>query len=318
MTALTTTNETTDLITFDDEKIGLIKRTIAKEATNDELELFLHQCKKTGLDPLAKQIYFQKYTTRNGPQIAIITGIDGYRLVASRTGLYAGSDEPKFEGRQQHSGKTVPAKATVTVWRLVKGKRCPFSASVYWDEYVPSAPKDFQWKKMPHVMLAKCAEASALRKAFPADLSGVYTQEEMQQADWAEVDRPSVTVAIEPETTVIDIDPEPEPAQNDDAFIAWYKALPDGAKSAYKAENEGDFIEAISYIERYGDNPNAAKNAVAKFVSLSQIDFTPKDRDAAKIRVMYWQRVAAYAALRDGGMESAKAQSGALSQVQSA
>lgn len=182
------TNELTkpnqELITFDDDKVGLIKRTVAKGATDDELELFLHQCKRTGLDPLARQIYFQKYNTKNGPQIAIITGIDGYRLVAARTGIYAGNDEPVFEGKKQYQGVGVPVKATVTVWKIVGGVRCPFSASVYWDEYCPLPPKDYQWKKMPHVMLAKCAEAAALRKAFPADLGTVYTNEEMQQADF--------------------------------------------------------------------------------------------------------------------------------------
>lgn len=177
-------NGTTDIITFDSDKVGLIKRTIAKDATDDELALFLHQAQRTGLDPLARQIYFQKYNTRNGPQIAIITGIDGYRLVAVRTGLYAGNDAPEFEGRINYQGNDVPAKASVTVYRIVGNRRCAFTASVYWNEYCPAPPKDYQWKKMPHVMLAKCAEAAALRKAFPADLSGVYTQEEMGQAEW--------------------------------------------------------------------------------------------------------------------------------------
>ncbi len=190
-------NNNSDIITFDDKKIGLIKRTVAEGATDDELELFLHQAKKTGLDPLARQIHFQKYNTSKGPKVAIITGIDGYRLVASRTGVYAGNDDPVFDGRIKYSGKDVPAKATVTVWRIVGGKRCAFSSSAYWEEYCPPHPRDYQWKKMPHVMLAKCAEAAALRKAFPADLSGVYTHEEMQQSnsyqgvEWEELPRES-------------------------------------------------------------------------------------------------------------------------------
>jgi phage recombination protein Bet len=183
MTNAIVATASTDLITFSDDQVGLIKRTIANDATDDELALFLHQAQKTGLDPLARQIHFQKYNTKSGPKIAIITGIDGYRLVADRTGKYAGSDEPVFEGRIE--GK-YPAKATVTVWKLVANQRMPFSASVYWEEYYPGDKKGFQWRKMPHVMLAKCAEAAALRKAFPADLSGVYTSDEMQQADFIE------------------------------------------------------------------------------------------------------------------------------------
>ena len=173
-----------NIITFDDEKLALIKRTIAKGATDDEFALFMHQAQRTGLDPLARQIHFQKYNTKSGPQIAIITGIDGYRLVADRTGKYAGNDEPVFDGRIGE----YPAKATVTVWKIVGGVRCNFSASAYWQEYYPGDIKGFQWRKMPHVMLAKCAEAAALRKAFPADLSGVYTHDEMEQANLDVID----------------------------------------------------------------------------------------------------------------------------------
>lgn len=179
-----------DLI-FDAEKVRLIKRTIAKDATDDELELFLYQARRTGLDPLANQIYFQKYKER----IAIITGIDGYRLVADRTGWYAGNDEPVFEGRVNQPYRDgafdAPAKASITVWKLVAGHRVPFTASAYWKEYWPGERKGHMWAKMPHVMLAKCAEAQALRKAFPADLSGVYTAEELSQADWYEEVAPS-------------------------------------------------------------------------------------------------------------------------------
>lgn len=185
--ALTTTQA--DLIEFDSGKIDLIRRTVAKDATADELALFLHQCRRTGLDPLARQIYFQKYNSkRHGPQMTIITGIDGYRLVADRTGRYAGNDDPVFDGRVKakfyQDDFEAPAKATVTVWKLVNGVRMPFSASAYWSEYFPGEPSGAMWRKMPHVMLAKCAEALALRKAFPADLSGVYTREEMDQAGY--------------------------------------------------------------------------------------------------------------------------------------
>lgn len=175
-----------DLITFNDDQVGLIKRTFAKDATNDELALFLHQCKRTGLDPLAKQIYFQKRNSSDGPKVTIITGIDGYRLVADRTKQYAGSDDPIFDNEDN------PRKATVTVYKIVGGIRCPFAATARWDQYYPGDKLGFMWRKMPHLMLGKCAEALALRKAFPAELSGVYTKEEMEQAD---KDQPQVVEA---------------------------------------------------------------------------------------------------------------------------
>lgn len=167
------------LITFTDDQIDLIKRTIAPDATNDELSVFLHQAKKMGLDPISKQIYFQKFKLKDGKsRMTIIVAIDGYRLIASRTGLYAGSDDAVFEYNEL---KQI-TRASVTVYRIAGGIRCPFTASARWDEYCPAPPKDHMWNKMPFTMLAKVAEALALRKAFPAELSGTYTHEEMEQA----------------------------------------------------------------------------------------------------------------------------------------
>ncbi len=154
------------------EQVSLIKRTIAKDATDDELRLFVQQCERSGLDPFAKQIHFVK---RQG-KMTIQTGIDGYRLIADRTGRYVGNDDPVFDDEDS------PSKATVTVYKLVNGIRCPFTASARWAQYYPGKQQGFMWEKMPHVMLGKCAEALALRKAFPQELSGLYTNEEMAQA----------------------------------------------------------------------------------------------------------------------------------------
>jgi phage recombination protein Bet len=164
---------------IDDEKVELIKKTVAENATPDELKLFLYQASRTGLDPLARQIYFQKRYNkrRNKYEMTVITGIDGYRLVADRTGQYAGNDDPIFDSEEN------PRKATVTVYKIIGNVRCPFTASARWDQYYPGDEQGFMWRKMPHLMLGKCAEALALRKAFPAELSGLYIKEEMDQAD---------------------------------------------------------------------------------------------------------------------------------------
>lgn len=170
----------TALIAFSDDQVNLIKKTIAKNATNDELSIFLHQAKKMGLDPLSKQIYFQKYRigSTGESKMTIIVAIDGYRLIAARSGAYAGIDDALFE----YNEDKLITKATVTVYKLVGGVRCAFTASARWDEYCPQPPADKMWGKMPYTMLAKVAEALALRKAFPAELSGTYTNEEMNQA----------------------------------------------------------------------------------------------------------------------------------------
>ena len=168
-------------------KIDLIRRTVAAGASADELELFFHQARRAGLDPLAKQIYFVK---RQGKGV-IQVGIDGLRLIADRTGQYAGSDDAEFSGNTPNG---FPASARVTVYKMVQGQRCPFSATARWDEYYPGDSQGFQWKRMPHAMLAKCSEALALRKAFPADMSGLYVHEEMEQAG-SETPAPVLQVA---------------------------------------------------------------------------------------------------------------------------
>ena len=174
------------------EQVQLIKDTVAKGATDNELKLFLYQANKTGLDPLAKQIYcIRRWSTSiNGYQMTIQTGIDGYRLIADRTGLYAGNDDPVFD----EDGENIKA-ATVTVYKIVQGLRCPFTATARWSEYYPGDKQGMMWKKMGHVMLGKCAEGLALRKAFPGDLSGIYTDAEMQQAD-AQEHKPAQTTVM--------------------------------------------------------------------------------------------------------------------------
>lgn len=150
----------------------LVRRTIAQGATDAELDLYFYDCHRRGVHPLDKLIHFTKRAGKYVP----VTSIDFLRSRAADSEQLAGSDDAIFvEGK--NGGP--PLSASVTVYRLTHGQRFPYTATARWSEYNPGGGL---WQKMPHVMLAKCAEALALRKAFPQELAGLYTGEEMAQA----------------------------------------------------------------------------------------------------------------------------------------
>lgn len=178
---------------FTADQVDLLKRTIAKDCSDDELALFGAICQRTGLDPFARQIYAIK--RRDGEtqsRMTIQTSIDGYRLIADRTGLYAGSSEPMYDTETEDH----PTWAKTTVYKLVNGEPRAFTGTARWQEYCPmfydqkakTREPGAMWKKMPYHMLGKCSEALALRKAFPQELSGLYTHDELSQAESGPVD----------------------------------------------------------------------------------------------------------------------------------
>lgn len=160
MTAITKASDWTR------EQIETIKQTVAKGANDAQLALFLQTCRSRGLDPFVKQVYFT-------PQ-GIIVSIDGLRAIAERTGCYAPGPT-----RYEYDDAKALVAAYVTVRKNVSGTWFDIEESAFYEEYRGTSPI---WKKMPRVMLAKCAEARALRRAFSSDLSGLYAAEEMDQA----------------------------------------------------------------------------------------------------------------------------------------
>ena len=196
-TALAITSEQT---AWTAHQLATLRHLGVENATDGDLDVFLHQVKRTGLDPFARQIYMvgrDENRQVNGQCVkttkyTIQTGIDGFRLIARRAADAAG-DVLSYEdtlwcgpdGRWTDVWlhQTPPAAAKVVVVRG-HGQRYPAIATLA--EYA-GRKRDGgltrMWQEKSALMLAKCAEALALRKAFPQDLSGLYTSDEMQAAD---------------------------------------------------------------------------------------------------------------------------------------
>lgn len=217
-------------------QLELIKRTVAKDLNRDEFDMYISVCRRVGLDPFRKQIYANVYN-KDKPdkrQVVFITSIDGFRAIAARNRDYRpGEDEPEIVYDEAIKGNDNPkgiVKAVVTVWKLDPGGDWrQIKGVARWEEFAPlkeggkwidsgevwsdsgKPKKTFRgdgsfildpdakfWRKMPAHMLAKCAEANALRKGWPEDLSGIYAPEELAQADY---DDRSASELVEEEQT---------------------------------------------------------------------------------------------------------------------
>lgn len=197
-------------------QLALIKRTVAKDTNTDEFDLFMAVARMKGLDAFSKQIAAIVFN-KNKPDkrnMSIITTIDGMRAIAARSGRYRpDEDEPDYTVDVAEKGPLNPKgliKAKVRIWiadAMNAGGWKPATGVAYWEEFAPikdewaenaqtgkykptgeqTLDTGGNWGKMPRIMLAKCAEAQALRKAFPEDLSGLYEAAELDRAQVLDV-----------------------------------------------------------------------------------------------------------------------------------
>jgi phage recombination protein Bet len=172
------------------EQQELIRNTFANGASAGEFAALCETAKVWGLDPFRRQLFFVKRwdSQKRCDVWSVQVSVDGLRAIAERTGLYAGQDEPHFEYDEKGSVKSCRVRVYRKDWER------PMVGVAHWSEYVQTTkegrPTQF-WATKPHIMLAKCAEAIALRKAFPQQMAGAYAPEEMG-------DEPPVQAKIKP------------------------------------------------------------------------------------------------------------------------
>lgn len=247
---MTTTLATTGNA-FNPEYVALIQRHVMQSVNRapspEEFQLFLATCQRTGLDPLMRQIYcIERRAKKNDQWVSKYEtqiSIDGARLVAERTGRYEGQVGPLWCGEDAKwydvwPFNDAPIASKVGIWKT--GFREPLWAVAHYAEYVQKSgdgrPTKF-WQSMPALMLAKCAESLALRKAFPNDLSGLYTREEMAQAD-----QPTEASYNPPQPAQL---PAPEPTDRDEVVKAKLAFL------AFASEQTGETIRSWSDALRW-------------------------------------------------------------------
>lgn len=175
---------------FTPDQERMILSSFLGGASKQEASVLMEVARVRRLNPLLRQIHFVKrWDSQKREEVwSYQTSIDGLRAVAERTGRYQGQTKAEWCGkdgvwRDVWLADEPPAAARVGVYK--QGFNEPCYAVAKWTAFVQTkkdgGPTHF-WSKMGDLMLAKCAEALAIRRAFPEDTSGLYTEDEMGEA----------------------------------------------------------------------------------------------------------------------------------------
>jgi phage recombination protein Bet len=256
------------------EQIEVIRNHVATpDFTDTELVYCLATARARGLDPLQKQVYFTKRKKKDGhggytTSVTVEPTIDGYRAMAERTGELQGYEGPFWcgadgEWKDAWLSRTPPVAAKIVVHR--KGKEYGFSAVARYDAYVQTSfdgKPNHMWQKMADNQLAKCAEALALRKAFPSQLGALYTREEMGQADEPET-------PARPQSRWAQLQDEATPVEN-------VLRLPEGERLQNPIEDKQTLVRVAMMISKFGEM-GVSRAAIEARIGHSLDQCTDKD-----------------------------------------
>lgn len=226
-------------IDFEDPRmIRTLKATVAQGLTDEEFLLFAQHCKGTGLNPFKKEVW----AIKAGGRLQIMTGINGFLAIAN--------SHPLFDGMEvEVDDDAKPTKATCRVYR--KDRKFPAVGVALLKEYGKNTPI---WNQMPRVMLTKAAKSIALREAFPQELNGMYTDDEMP-AEYHAPSNGTHTAEVRSETA---------------AYVEGIKARVENAQANAVSEDSPDFVPGLKkypklswrelppeYLEWLGNNERA-------------------------------------------------------------
>ena len=266
------------------EVLKTLRETVAKGATDAEFVVFVEMVRTTGLNPFKKEVWFIKVPRKQGGQVVkdrngnvvydiqMMTGINGFYTIANR--------HPQYDGIEVDvicQGERI-IKAIAKVHR--KDRKFPSVAEAFWCEY----SKPFgNWKIMPRVMISKCAESMALRKAFPQELNGLYSEEEMPR----EFGKPSVFVADRPAAPIAVADS----IETDDLPESWTS----------KPDSEGGEAALSSHSAQIISLDFPALAHAGKSRRSSQVDSIPSDSTDHCYKIDFNQKSAFKAAAKEIG-----------------
>ena len=193
-----------------DKQVELVRKTVGADLLPTEFDQFMHMARLWGLDPLRRQIYAIVYN-KDKPakrRVTYVTGIDGSRSIADRTGTYRpGERSVERCERDPLCNPQGILSATASVWKLANGEWHEFTETVDWEEFAPvreewaydeqqgkrvptgrfELDKSGMWGRMGATMLKKCAEQQALRRGWPDALGALYITEELDQANMIDI-----------------------------------------------------------------------------------------------------------------------------------
>lgn len=244
---------------------ALLRNTLCKGADDDELALYITVCNRKQLDPFSGQIHgVKRWDSESRTKVMRYqTGIDGFRIMAHRSGVFGGMDPIQWcadDGvwRDVWLARTAPRAAKARVYRTDRER--PIEVIAYWDMYVQvkqDGKPNQRWENGGPHMLAKCAEALAIRQAFPIECGGVYTDDELGRTD----DDDAIDAEIVDERRPADISPSARAFMGDADIETDKEKLKDLYRRARNALRGADLDLVLAHITERGKNLTASETA---------------------------------------------------------